>query len=266
MGLGRLSKTLVRAIGRRASALVEVVVTPVALGAALSTGALVFFFNLADDIRGQEGVWRFDHDGLNLARSLRTPERTVLMRTVSDLARPDIMTALAAGSILIAWRSARYRNEAILMAFTLGGGGALIGTIKYRYGRLRPTLIEALATEETFSFPSGHSFGALCFYGTLAYWWIKSRGSFSERVAIGLGALQFIALIGASRVYLGVHYPSDVLAGYAAATPWLTACLIAYEQYERDERLDFLAIAKREGFFSRRFWRRWRGRATARGF
>ena len=237
MGLGRkLALGLAKAIGRRAITLVEVVVTPVALGAALSTGALYFFFNLADDIRGQEGVWRFDHDGLNLARSLRTPERTALMRTVSDLARPDIMSALGAASILIAWRSTRYRNEAILMAVTLGGGGFLIGSIKYRFGRLRPTLIEALATEETFSFPSGHSFGALCFYGTLAYWWIKSRGKLSERIAIGLGALQFIALIGASRVYLGVHYPSDVLAGYAAATPWLSACLFAYERYEQAER------------------------------
>ena len=237
MALRRLSESLTKAVGRRASALLEFVVTPVALGAALSTGALVFFFNLADDIRGQEGVWRFDHDGLNFARSLRTPERTALMRTVSDLARPDIMSALGAASVVVAWRSARYRSEAVLMAVTLGGGGALIGTIKYRYARQRPTLIEALATEETFSFPSGHSFGALCFYGTLAYWWMKSRGSFSEKVAIGLGALQFIALIGASRVYLGVHYPSDVMAGYAAATPWLSACLYAYERYERAERL-----------------------------
>ncbi len=238
MRLGqKLAWAAARALGRRAQALIEVVVTPVALGAALSTGAVVFFFHVADDIRGQDGVWRFDHDGLNLARSLRTRERTALARTLSDLARPDIMSALGMASILVAWRSTRWRSEAILMAFTLGGGGAIIGMTKYRYARQRPTLIEALATEETFSFPSGHSFGALCFYGTLAYWWIKSRQSLSERILIGLGALQFIAAIGASRVYLGVHYPSDVLAGYAAATPWLTACLIAYEKYERDERL-----------------------------
>ncbi|MGC4043676.1 MAG: phosphatase PAP2 family protein [Armatimonas sp.] len=238
MGLGRLvAKAVVRSVGRRAQALLEVVVTPVALGAALSTGAVVFFFNVADDIRGQDGVWRFDHDGLNLARSLRTPNRTALARTLSDLARPDIMSALGLISILVAWRSTRWRNEAILMAVTLGGGGAMIGFTKYRYARQRPNLIEALATEETFSFPSGHSFGAVCFYGTLAYWWMKSRSSITERIIIALGALQFIAAIGASRVYLGVHYPSDVLAGYAAATPWLTACLIAYEKYERDERL-----------------------------
>lgn len=228
--------TVAALLGRRARRLlipvVEVVITPVALGAALSAGAMAFFFNLADDIRGQDGVWRFDHDGLNLAKSLRTPQRTALMRTVSDLARPDIMAALGAASVLIAWRSYRWRNEAILMAVVLSGGGTIIGTIKYRVGRERPNLVEALATEETFSFPSGHSFSALCFYGTLAYWWMKNKPLW-ERVGIGVLATKFIALVGVSRVYLGVHYPSDVLAGYAAAFPWLTACLVAYEKYER---------------------------------
>ncbi|MBB6052143.1 phosphatase PAP2 family protein [Armatimonas rosea] len=225
-----------RKAARKLLPLVEVAITPVALGAAVSAGAVALFFNIADDIRGQDGVWRFDHDGLNLAESLRTPERTALMRTVSDLARPDIMSALGAASMIIAWRSKKWRNEAVLMAVVLSGGGAIIGTIKYRVGRQRPNLVEALAVEETFSFPSGHSFIALCFYGTLAYWWMKGK-PLKQRLWIATLATKFIALIGASRVYLGVHYPSDVLAGYAAAVPWLTACLTAYEKYERQVAL-----------------------------
>ncbi len=215
------------------------VVTPVAVGAAVSAGAVAFFLNLADDLRGQDGVWRFDHDGLNLGRSLRTPARTAVARRVSDLARPDVMTGLGALSILIAWGSRQYRSEAILMAVTLSGGGAIIGTIKYRYARERPPLLEALATEETFSFPSGHSFISLCFYGTLAYWWMRGHGMIA-RLGIGTLATAFVAMVGASRVYLGVHYPSDVLAGYAAAFPWLTACLAAYEKFERSSTRDVL--------------------------
>jgi undecaprenyl-diphosphatase len=242
----RLAAAAGRAAGRRArkvvGPLLPVIITPVALGAALSTGALVFFFNLADDIREQDGVWRFDHDGLNLAHSLRTPSRTALMRLTSNLARPDVMSGLGLLSILIAWRSKRYRPEGVLMAVTLSGGGAIIGAIKYRYGRERPSLIEQLAREETFSFPSGHAFIALSFYGTVASWAMKGR-PLHQRIAIGALVTHFIGLVGASRVYLGVHYPSDVLAGYAAAVPWLTACLTAYGQYMK--RVAGIAPAER---------------------
>ena len=221
--------------------LVEVVITPMAIGAAVSAGAVVFFLNLADDIREQDGVWKFDHDGLNLGNALRTPERTAIARTVSDLARPDVMSAVALVSVVIAWRSVRFRREAILMAITLGGGGLIIGTTKYRYGRQRPSLVEALAVEETFSFPSGHSLVSMCFYGTLAYWWMKNR-HWLAKFGIGSITTLFIAIVGASRVYLGVHYPSDVLAGYAAALPWLVACLSAYERSEREISVDDLLL------------------------
>ena len=123
--------------------------------------------------------------------------------------------------------------KVLLVGVSLAGGGGIIGGIKGRFARERPTLIEALAREGTFSFPSGHSFISLCFYGILASWWMRTRPKLGERLAIGTAAGSWILLIGASRVYLGVHYPSDVLAGYAAAVPWLTACLTAYNQYEK---------------------------------
>lgn len=207
--------------------------TPVALGAGLSAGAFVFFLRIADDIREQDGVWRFDHDGLRLGLSLRTPRRTTLMHAASALARPDVMTVLGLFGIVAAWRLPRYRGPGILLATTLTGGGMIIGGIKHRFARERPSVIEALANEGTFSFPSGHAFIALCFYGTLAFWWARSRRDWFRRAVIGLAATNGILLIGASRVYLGVHYPSDVLAGYATAVPWLTACLTAYATYER---------------------------------
>lgn len=241
MGLGRLGRRITTAVGRRVGMKVRkyvapvlpFVVTPVAIGAAVSAGALALFFNIADDIRDQDGVWHFDHDGLRLALSLRTPRRTAVMKTVSALARPDVMTCIGLLSLVISARNPAQRSKGILLAVSLAGGGGIIGIIKHNFGRERPTLIEALATELTFSFPSGHSFIAMCFYGILASWWMRGRRLWSERFLIGAGSSGAIALIGASRVYLGVHYPSDVLAGYAAAVPWLTACLTAYNQYEK---------------------------------
>jgi undecaprenyl-diphosphatase len=231
---------LFRGVKKHASSVLPLIVTPVALGAAVSAGALAFFFNLADDIREQDGVWQFDHDGLLLAESMRTPTRTALMRTVSALARPEVMTQIGMCSTIIAWRSRRYRPEAVLMAVTLGGGGILIGLIKYRYSRGRPRVVEALAHEDTFSFPSGHSFISLCFYGVLAAWLMRRFPALGQRLLIVLGTTSGVTLIGTSRVYLGVHYPSDVLAGYAAAVPWLTACLVAYRQYEKRTDLNLL--------------------------
>lgn len=208
-------------------------ITPVALGAGLSAGALTLFFHLADDIRESDGVWRFDHDGLRLGLKLRTPRRTLLMNGASAMARPDMMVGLGFVSLLACYLLPKHRAKGMLLAVALAGGGAIIGGIKHRFARERPSVIEALAKEGTFSFPSGHSFISLCFYGILASWWIRSRPDFFRRAIVTFASADAILLIGASRVYLGVHYPSDVLAGYAAAIPWLTACLTAYGHYER---------------------------------
>lgn len=241
MGLGTIGRwvaaRVARKVGRTArkyvAPILPALVTPVALGAGLSAGALALFFQIADDVREQDGVWRFDHDGLRLALSLRTPRRTLLMRGASALARPDVMSGLGVVSLAICWLLPHQRARGVLLAVTLAGGGGIIGGIKHRFARERPSLVEALAKEGTFSFPSGHAFIALCFYGVLASWWIRSRTDWVRRLIISAATTQAILLIGASRVYLGVHYPSDVLAGYAAAVPWLTACLAAYTQYER---------------------------------
>jgi undecaprenyl-diphosphatase len=241
MGLRKLGRRMAVAAARRlgrttrryVAPLLPALVTPVAVGAGLSAGALALFFHIADDIREKDGVWRFDHDGLRLALALRNPRRTLLMRGASALARPDVMTGIGVAGLLACWVVPHHRPRAVLLAVALSGGGSIIGGIKYRFGRERPSLIEVLAKEGTFSFPSGHAFIALCFYGILASWWIRARSDWFRRAVVSLTATQAILLIGASRVYLGVHYPSDVLAGFAAAIPWLTACLSAYTQYER---------------------------------
>lgn len=241
MGLRTLARRVAvgvaRRIGRKArqyaAPLLPVIVTPLALGAGLSAAAAALFLDIADDVREQDGVWRFDHEGLHLALTLRTPSRTALAHSASALARPDVMSAVGLAALAVSWRSPVHRSKGILLAVALSGGGAIIGGIKLRFERERPTLIDALATEKTFSFPSGHAFISLCFYSILASWWIRTRPQIRDRVAIALLSALFILLIGSSRVYLGVHYPSDVLAGYAAAIPWVISCLAAYNSYER---------------------------------
>jgi undecaprenyl-diphosphatase len=204
---------------------------------------MALFFNIADDVRGTEGVTRFDHDGLRLALALRTPRRTSIMRLASNSARPDVMSYIGALALALTWRTS-HRPKGVLLAVALSGGAGLIGLMKQRYGRERQTLIEALVREGTFSFPSGHAFISLTFYGLISGVHLRSDRSFAEKTAVCITSAGTTLLIGSSRVYLGAHYPSDVLAGYAAAVPWLTALLIANSQYE--DRVERRAIAAAE--------------------
>jgi undecaprenyl-diphosphatase len=97
------------------------------------------------------------------------------------------------------------------------------------FARERPSLWESIAPETSFSFPSGHAMGSmtLTWVCILLAWWTPWRWP----VAIGL--LGFSLLVGLSRVYLGVHYPSDILAGWTAASVWTVCCFFTVFQHDR---------------------------------
>ncbi|GAB6196991.1 phosphatase PAP2 family protein [Lysobacter xanthus] len=117
----------------------------------------------------------------------------------------------------LAWR--RHPRSATFAAVALGGSALLNVAAKHVFGRARPALWLSIAPESTYSFPSGHAMGSAtlaCVLACLAW-----RTQWRVPVIV-LGAL-FVVGVGASRVYLGVHYPSDVLAGWSAAVAWTLA-------------------------------------------
>ena len=102
--------------------------------------------------------------------------------------------------------------------------------LKATFHRTRPEFAAEFHMT-SWSFPSGHAMDSLISYGLLAYW---LRTKFSEwRVLIRITAIAVILLIGYSRIYLGVHYLSDVLAGYSAGMVWLIVCITGYDFIER---------------------------------
>lgn len=123
----------------------------------------------------------------------------------------------------LAWRLTRMgrRPAAILLVVAALGGEALDEALKLLFARPRPAAFFGLAQPETYSFPSGHSMASCCFYGALAMIAAARARSRARRWAIWAGAAALIVCIGFSRIYLGVHYPSDVLGGYLAAVAWL---------------------------------------------
>jgi undecaprenyl-diphosphatase len=109
----------------------------------------------------------------------------------------------------------------------LAGGQALNTLLKAWIARPRPTFADPLATAIYFSFPSGHAMMSLITYGLLAYFLFISLRSAWLRVPITAALISLIFLIGLSRLYLGVHYMTDVVAGFVVGGLWLGICITA---------------------------------------
>ena len=123
------------------------------------------------------------------------------------------------------------RRYAVYLLLTSATGSVLNLLLKQLFQRERPD-IYPLITVEGYSFPSGHSMGSFIFYISLAVVlskWSKSR-LLDSLIVLLFAAL--IILIGISRIYLGVHYPSDVIAGYCAGGGWVIICTLALHYYE----------------------------------
>lgn len=178
------------------------------------------FAELADDIHERE-VIGFDAPLLAFAHSLASAGADRFFTVVTKLGYgygvvpADILLVL-----VLTWLR-RFR-EATFAAIALGGSGLLNMATKLAFARERPALWDSVMHESTYSFPSGHAMGS----ATLACVAILLAWRTRWRWPVLALALPFVLLVGFSRVYLGVHYPSDILAGWAAASVWTAASFL----------------------------------------
>ncbi len=126
-----------------------------------------------------------------------------------------------------------------LLAYVVAilGGTALFFVLKMVIHRVRPISRISLVNVAGWSFPSGHSMMSAIFYGTLSYFVLQKTKSWRLRVLTALAALFVVFLTGFSRIYLQVHYLSDVIAGYAGGLFWLTICLTGFEVYKKKAKI-----------------------------
>ena len=122
-----------------------------------------------------------------------------------------------------------WRHVAVL-AITCGGGALLNGALKLAFHRARPSYAAEFHVA-SWSFPSGHAMDSLIVYGLLAYWLGTRLREY--RAIVYIGAALLIGAIGYARLYLGVHFLSDVIAGYCAGFVWLSVCVTGYQFAER---------------------------------
>lgn len=133
-----------------------------------------------------------------------------------------LLSLLVSGHLLLRRRWRRV----VLLAVTIAGGHLLSHTLKSAYGRERPNVVPHLAYVDSASFPSGHSLSSSVIYLTMGALLAQAAPRKREKIYLMAIAFGLTFLIGLSRVFLGVHYPTDVLAGWSAGTAWALACWI----------------------------------------
>jgi membrane-associated phospholipid phosphatase len=175
----------------------------------------------AQDVTDGDGIAALDHPAASFVTAHRTAALTVVMRAASTVGGPMVLGAVtvAAGVVLgIIWRS---RGPVLVAGVTVAGNGVLTLALKQAVARPRPPLSGALAAADGYAFPSGHAATAAAAFGVLAFLCSAPLRGWAARVAVRAGAAVLAALVGISRIYLGVHWAADVLGGWAFGALWL---------------------------------------------
>lgn len=171
------------------------------------------FVELADEVHGLES-FVFDDALLLRAHALAGPGLDRFFIAVSAIGYQGVI-AFDVALALALLASRQWRAATFCMVAFIGSASLNLGSKRF-FHRMRPSLWESVAPETTFSFPSGHAMGSM----TLAFAVVLLSWPTRWRWPVLGSAFAFVLLVGASRVYLGVHYPSDILAGWAAAVVW----------------------------------------------
>ena len=194
------------------------------VGMLAAIAALFFFGWLADEML--EGDTRiFDDSVRNFVHGFASPPLTMLMQWMSFFGSTLFLTAFGV-LIVIALYLKKHRRGAILFTITTVGASVLIVTLKLAFHRARPTPFFNTMLPSSDSFPSGHSLASFCFYGALAVILTSRLKNFWLKSTVWIASLAMILLVGISRIYLGVHYPSDVVAGFAVGLIWVMAIAV----------------------------------------
>lgn len=168
----------------------------------------------------------------------RASDPLVVFFKVVTLAGNSVVVAVAVAAVAILLVRRGWLSDAAALVLALAGAGLLNAVLKLVFHRPRPEL--AFVHLETYSFPSGHAAVSAAVYATLAFLLVRRARRGAVKLGIALTAFVVIALVAFSRLYLGAHYLSDVLAGVSFGIVWATICLIAYTLYPERALLSIL--------------------------
>ena len=209
------------------------VLVVVAVGIGLTIAAGDAFLDIAEELhQDTPELHRIDRDVHDWALDTRTPLATKFLTALTLIGTPvglGVLVAIAAALLALKkrWRWAAY------LGITCGIGGLLNLQLKAFFARARPDVAEALRAAHGYSFPSGHAMGSTIVFGAFAYLAFRILTNWRARAAALAFCAATILAICISRVYLGVHWISDVGAGVAAGLIWLAFATVGYETSRR---------------------------------
>lgn len=213
------------------------VVAIMVIGGLLTALAGEQFVDLAELVRAKSPTLQQTdlrvHDWAVTRRNAGETLFFVVMTTIGGPA--GVATILVLAAILLAVK--RRWRWLIYLAVTAGGGALLNLLLKHVFERDRPAVAEMLRRAHGYSFPSGHAMGSTVAFGALAYLAFRATTSWPRKAAALAFALTVIAAVAISRVYLGVHWISDVGAGVTVGMAWVATTTVAYETLRRIRRL-----------------------------
>ncbi|MNB87211.1 putative undecaprenyl-diphosphatase YbjG [compost metagenome] len=177
----------------------------------------------------------FDNSIIHAVQSAESPGLTSLAKSLSLVGSSKLAVIISLVTIALLFFLLKHRMELVLFLW-VGIGSQLINILlKQWFHRERPD-IHRLIEQAGYSFPSGHSMAAFSLYGAVAYLLWRHMRKKRERLILILFTVFMTIGIGWSRIYLGVHYPSDVIGGYAASGAWLMLSIACFEAYRNSRR------------------------------
>jgi len=210
----------------------QVLALTLVVGVAVLALATVLAGEVYESVVEASGVAGLDQPALEAAKSLRTPAGTTLVQAWTTVGGPvgmPVVATLAALGLALLWRQ---WSPVVLVAATAAGSLVLTIAGKELLGRARPAFSDAVPPYELSpSFPSGHSLNAAAIAGTVAYLVVRRLHSARARGATVALAGAFAVTIGLTRVYLGHHWTTDVLFGWALGAAWLAVVVIAHRVF-----------------------------------
>jgi membrane-associated phospholipid phosphatase len=202
------------------------------IGLLMAVGCLWFFGDLAEDVVTNDPLVRFDQTVAIILHHSATPKLAIFFLIITGLGSGEVLALLGLIVTVIYGLRRRWLHVATWLA-ALAGGVILNQLLKEFFARARPSVVDPLLSETGYSFPSGHAMLSLIAYGMLTYFAILALQTWRARTAVVFVTVMLVVLIGISRMYIGVHYFSDVVAGFAAGGMWLSALITGLETIRR---------------------------------